>query len=673
METILKSAVLAGLAFGFIVAMPLPASASPELSNPNAAPPIRLTVDATSITRRVVHSHLFIPANPGPLTLYYPQWVPGAHGPNGPIGRIAGLKLHSGGKPIPWKRDLVNLFSFHCDVPRGAHEVEAELLYAIPPVPPVLDVSLGVVASSKLAIINWNALVLYPAGAKADEVIYQARLKLPPTWKAASPLPNLEELKPAVQTGEMIESGPTFSFALATLYRLVDSPVLAGAHLKTYSLKLADKSPHSFDVAVEHDDDKPFDPEFQKHLAKLADEAGALFGARHYRSFRHMLAFSDKIPSFALEHHECTVNAVSPRAMTGDAQARWWTTFLMAHEYVHSWDGKYRRPAEMINADYRQPQKTELLWVYEGLTQYLGLVLDARSGFWSPEQFRDELAFTAANMDRPSARTWRPVLDTAIAAPLAVSAQGQSWRGQSDFYYEGALIWLEADVRIRQATNGHRSLDDFCRLFFGPQKGDAARFRHEQTTAGGKELRPLFGGAEGGMPTVKGYDAAEVFTTLNEVAPEDWQSFFNRRLMATSERAPLGGIEESGWKMVYTDTPMERLKNRQGRDLGASLGLVLSDTGAITDVLHDGLAAKAGLNPGMRVLRVGGQTWSPDAMREAMKKAKAAKQVLELTVDDDGTAKSYKFDYYGGERFAHLERDAGKPDLLTEIIKPKSK
>src|SRR5262249_7573710 len=268
------------------------------------------------------------------------------------------------------------------------------------------------------------------------------------------------------------ETDGTLEFESASMTRLVDSPILAGAHLRTYPLKVQDGTPHFLDLAVENGKDTELSTEFLKHVARLAEESAALVGVSHFRSFHFLMAQSYKIPSFGLEHHECTVNSASPRGLSGDRQSRWWLTFLLAHEYTHSWNGKHRRPAAMITTNYQQPQKMDLLWVYEGLTQYLGLILDARCGFWTPEQLRDELANTSGNMDRASARTWRPLLDTAIAAPLSASAPGQSWRGLSDYYYEGALIWLEADALIRRQTAGRNSLDGFCRSFFGGKGGE---------------------------------------------------------------------------------------------------------------------------------------------------------------------------------------------------------
>jgi predicted metalloprotease with PDZ domain len=616
------------LAIGVAISDISPAQAGLE----NGPQTIELKVDASSIVRRIVHARMTIPANPGPLTLCYPKWIPGTHGPNGPIGRLGGLRITANGKSVPWKRDSLDLFAFHCNVPDGSSAIDVELIYAIPASPPALDVSAGVVASNNLAFLNWNALVLYPRAVSARQCRCTPRLRLPNGWKHASALADAKTSPEGTE------------FETVSLERLIDSPVLAGPHLRSYSLKVADGVPHFLDLVAESAAGLDLNHEFLQHVTQLADQAGALFGTRHYRSFHFLLALSDKIPSFGLEHHESTVNSASPRGLTGDLNARWWLTFLLAHEYVHSWNGKYRRPAEMIEATYQEPPRFDLLWVYEGLTQYLGLVLDARSGFWTPAQFRDELASTTSNMDRASARAWRPLLDTAIAAPLGAAAWGSSWRGQSDYYYEGALIWLEADTIIRQASGGRRSLDDFCHAFFG---------------------------SPGGEPTVQGYKFDDVIAALNEIAPHNWKDLFTSRLAATNEHAPTGGVERSGWRLVYSDTPVERSRNRQGRDLSFSLGIILTDNGSIAEVLEGTPAAKAGLSPGMKVVRVNDQAWSPDTMKTALKRGKQSSDPLTLSVDIEGSVKTYRFYYHGGERFPHLDRNPDRPDMMAEILKPK--
>jgi predicted metalloprotease with PDZ domain len=594
-----------------------------------AETPILLTVDASAVARRVVHAQLTIPAAPGPLTLYYPKWVPGTHGPSGPIGRLAGLKLSAAGQPLAWRRDPVELYAFHCDVPPGTDAVQAELVYVIPAQQPPFDVSVGVAASTHLAVLNWNALLLYPKGKPPETLTYAASLRLPSGWKLGTALPVAGESQEAIR------------FKPVPLPQLVDCPVLAGAHFRSFPLRVPDGTPHQLDVAGETPAALEVPADLLAGFAGVAAEAGALFGSRHYPGFHFLLALSDRIPSFGLEHHACSVNSASPRALGKDVQARWWLTFVFAHEYIHSWNGKYRRPAGLVTPDWQQPLRTDLLWVYEGLTQYLGLVLDARSGLWTAPQFREELAGTAANLDRPSARAWRSVLDTAVAAPLSAAPGSPSWRGVSDYYYEGVLIWLEADTLIRRQTAGRRSLDDFCKQFFG---------------------------GTGGAVAIRPYEADDIFRALDAVAPYDWKSFFRSRLTSTAPHAPLGGITASGWKLVYTDVVPERSKARRLVDLSYSAGLVLAEDGNVTDVLEGTPAVTAGFLPGMRVVAVNDRRWSADVLHQALATAKAGAKPLELLVEEGDFLRTLPLDYKGGDRYPHLERDAGRPDLLSDIL-----
>src|SRR6266851_2022349 len=409
--------------------------------------PITITVDASEVNQQRIDARLVIPAKPGPMTLLYPKWLPGTHGPGGPIGRLGGMKLSAAGKPVAWQRDPLEMFAFHCEVPSGATALE---------------------------------------------------------------------------------------FKPVSLSRLIDCPVIAGEHFRTIPLT-GDPTPHQIDLACEDAKTLDLTPEFIEHMKQLVNESGAFFGARHYTNFHFLLGLSDKLPAFGLEHHECSVNTASPRALSGDASAKWWLTFLLPHEYLHSWNGKYRRPVGLVSPDYQGPQQTDLLWVYEGLTQYLGLVLDARSGLWTPEQYRENLALTAAELDRRSGRTWRPLADTALASQIHTVGSRHTWRGGSDYYYEGVFLWLEADGIIRKQSNGKRSLEDFCKAFFGGEDGKVA---------------------------VKPYSFEDVINSLEHIAPHDWRGFFTKRLTSTDAHAPLASIEASGWRLVYTDALPEMLKSR---------------------------------------------------------------------------------------------------------------
>jgi predicted metalloprotease with PDZ domain len=595
---------------------------------------ISLDVDATELPRKIVTAHLVIPAKPGPLTLSYPQWVPGAHGPLGPVRRLAGLKLSVAGKPIPWQRDTLDLFAFHCDVPAGGTAVDAELLYVMPSQPEHLEVSLGIVGSAKLGIINWNALLLSPKGQPAEDVKYAARLHLPPGWRCFTALPAARE------------SSTAFDFQAVPMPQLVDSPVLAGVHLRSLPLRLRNDLPHEIDVAAENEAELQIPNELVTSFTRMTAEAGALFGSRHYPNFRFLLALSDRIPPFGLEHPACSVNSASPRALGNDAGSRWWLTFLLPHEYTHSWNGKYRRPADMVTRDYSQPQQMDLLWVYEGLTQYIGLLLDARSGLWPAEQFRAELASSAASLDHATARAWRPLLDTAIAAPLHASVSGRSWRGISDYYYEMVFVWLEADVLIRQKTGGKRTLDDFCKSFFG---------------------------GTGGTTGVKPYTADDVFRSLNEIVSHDWRAFFNTRLASTSAHPPLDGLKASGWRLIYDDSPPAGSRSRGSLDLSHALGFLLAEDGTITEVLYQSDAWKAGLRVGMRILAINSRRWAPAVLHAAMKARKTGGSPCDFLIEDGEQLRTYAFAYRDGEKYPHLQRDSSRTDVLEQILRPLSR
>jgi predicted metalloprotease with PDZ domain len=359
-----------------------------------------------------------------------------------------------------------------------------------------------------------------------------------------------------------------------------------------------------------------------------------------------LLGLSDKLPAFGLEHHECSVNTASPKALTGDAAAKWWLTFLVPHEYLHSWNGKYRRPAGLVSPDYQGPQQTDLLWVYEGLTEYLGVVMAARSGLWTPQQFWENLALTAAELDRRSGRTWRPLGDTALASQVHTVFSRHTWRGGSDYYYEGVFLWLEADGIIRKQTEGKWSLEDFCRAFFGGDDGKAV---------------------------VKPYTFEEVLKSLEHVAPYDWRGFFTKRLNSTEAHAPLAGLEAAGWRLVYTDTLPETLKARGVLDMSYSFGCWLSKEGSIIEIVPHSPAAKAGLVGGMRLVAVNGRRFSADSLRQALKGSTKENAKLDLLIENGDEFKTYSVDYHGGEKYPNLERDASRPDVLSEIIKPVGK
>jgi predicted metalloprotease with PDZ domain len=602
---------------------------------------IRIAVDLREAPKRIFHSRMEFPVVAGPLTLVYPKWIPGEHGPNGPIVDVAGVHFRAGGKEIAWRRDDVDMYAFHCDVPAGADTLEVSLDFLSPT--SAEGFSTSPTATSQIAVLNWNLVLLYPRGTKTDDATITASLKIPAGWKYGTALPVAKE------------SGNTIEFEPASLTTLVDSTVLAGAHLRTFALGNNLQREHRIHIAGDSAAAAELSADHLAHLRQLVAETGALFGARHYRRYDFLLALSDNLTSFGEEHHESSDNRAAERMLL-DADLFETGTDLLPHEFFHSWNGKYRRPAGLATPNFQEPMRGDLLWVYEGLTEYYGTMLSARSGFWTPEKLREDLAWTAAYMDQRSGRTWRNLQDTAIAAQIlyGARAEGAAWRRGVDYYDESTLIWLEADTIIRRGTQGKRSLDDFCRAFHGGQST-------------GPKLVP--------------YTFDDVVAAMNSVAPHDWRTFFAERLNSRGPGAPLGGLEASGWRIAFSGELNEHQRAEEATnhstDVRFSMGLILRHPGGengdqVTDVIPGSPAAGAGFAPGMRLLAVNGRRWTPEILREAIRQAKGKPEAIELLVENEGYFQTARVDYHGGERYPHLERVDSQADLLTEIAKAKA-
>jgi predicted metalloprotease with PDZ domain len=413
------------------------------------AGPLRISVDLQEAARRIFHVRLIVPAKTGPLTLLYPKWIPGEHAPDGPIEQLVGLKFTAGGKTLPWRRDNVELYAIHLDVPAGADAIEADYDYLSP-----IEgdgYSAGPTSDPVLAVLEWNIVVLYPAGATTDALNYEASLRLPRGWKFASALPVAKK------------RGDDIDFSPVSLTTLVDSPVLAGEHFRSVALATDVQPPHHLDIAADNEADLDLTAEQATAYSNLVREEGALFGARHYDHYDFLLSLTNNFSPNGLEHHQSS-DERAPETMLVDANKRQYYNSLLSHEFTHSWNGKYRRPAGLVTPDFEQPMKDDLLWVYEGLTQYIGEMISARAGLRTAEDYREDLALTAAYLDAWPGRTWRPLADTAVAAPFLYNVSSrnwESWRRGVDFYDEGWLIWLDADIVIRRETHGQKSLDDF--------------------------------------------------------------------------------------------------------------------------------------------------------------------------------------------------------------------
>ena len=595
---------------------------------------VRLQVDASDAPRRLFHVRMNMPVKPGPLTLLYPQWIPGEHSPTGPITDVVGVKIQANGQAIAWNRDPVNMYAFHVTVPAGVASLD--VTFDMISAPEAAGFSSGGSATTELAVLNWNQFLLYPQGSLPQQLQYRASLKVPHGWRYGTALPIAKE------------SGDEIEFQPAPLGTLVDSPVSTGAHYRTVELGTDGTIAHYLHLAGDSDRAVEILPEDVEHYRNLVKEAGALFGSRHYRDYHFLLTMSDHIASFGLEHHESSDDRIGERGLL-DESKRKVNAHLLPHEFTHSWNGKYRRPAGLVTTDFSQPMKGDLLWVYEGLTQYYGQVLSARSGLYTPEEFREALARAAAALDKKPGRTWRPLEDTAVAAQLLYFAREDyaGYRRSTDYYDEGTLIWLDADVLIRQLSNGAKSLNDFCRVFHG---------------------------GPGGAPALKPYTFDDVVAGLNSVQPYDWAKFLHARLESTAPHAPLGGIENGGWKLAYDSKASSMWKwfEEDGKyaDLTYSLGVLVKEDGSIEDVAVDSPAFRAGVTPAEKLIAVDSRQFSLTGLREAVAATASGKRGVELLVKNGEYYKTVRVEYQGGERYPHLVRDESKADMLSKIIEP---
>lgn len=593
---------------------------------------IQLAVDATDAPRKIIHAKMTIPAAAGPLTLVYPKWIPGEHGPTGPVVDTAGIVISANGQTLQWTRDDVEMYALHVNVPAGATAVEVAMDFLATAA--AEGFSAGASSSEKLVIISWNEVLMYPAGKAAADVSVSPSLKLPANWKFGT----------ALETGS--QNAGELTFKPVSLEMLVDSPVLAGEYFREIPISTPPERPHFIDLAADSAAALQMTDETIGYYKRLVNETGALFGARHYNSYHFLVTLSDYVAHFGLEHHQSSDDRIPERTYI-DENERKVHADLLPHEFTHSWNGKYRRPAGLATPSYQEPMKGELLWVYEGLTQYWGEILAARSGLLTPELFREQAAVEAAYLDRRQGRRWRDLQDTATAAQLLYGASRayEDWRRSTDYYDEGFLLWLEADTIIRQQSHGTKSLNDFSRLFHGGQSGP---------------------------PMVRPYTFDDIVNTLNQIVPYDWRTFWLERLQSKAPHGPLGGIENGGYRLVYNSTPSQWMQltesSNKTNDERFSIGLFLKDNGTVVDVILNSPAAKAGFAPGMLVAAVNGRKFSGDIFKQAI--AESKNSPLDFIVENAEYYKVLHVDYHDGPKFPHLERVPGKPALFDDIIKP---
>jgi predicted metalloprotease with PDZ domain len=600
------------------------------------ASPILLHVDLTDAPRHLLHAHLEIPVTAGPLTLEYPQWIPGDHRPTGPVDNLAGIIVRANGKDLPWRRDDVDMFGIHVEVPAGVNRLEVSLDFLATAGDTGSDMDGA--TSANMTVLEWNSVVLYPAHIPVAHIPIAASLTVPADWKLGTAL--------TVTGQKNLET----RFAPVSVEQLVDSPVITGRYFREIPLAPEITPKHYLDVAGDAAGDvDDLKPEYIAAVNQLVRETVPLYASRHYETYHFLLSLSDVIREEGLEHHQSSDNGIE-KAGVSDPKLAMMNADLLPHEFTHSWNGKYRRPEGLATPDYATPQKGDLLWVYEGMTQYWGNVLAARSAFWTPEVYREALAWSAARLDVKPGRTWRNLEDTAIAAQVLRGnhANWGNWRRSQDYYQEGELIWLDADTTIRQLTHDQKSLNDFCVKFLA---------------VGGNT-----------PPKVLPYNFDEIVADLNDIAPYDWRTFLNERLESHAAHAPLSGIEHGGYRLTYGTDPTSfedaYLAMSKQVDAWFSAGIMVNIAGNINDVRMNSPAFQAGLGPGTKLVAVNGHAFTGDVLKQAIRGAKGKKESIELIVSNDDEFRIVHLDYHDGEKYPRLERVQGTTDLLDEILKP---
>lgn len=604
--------------------------------------PIQLTVEVTNVTDRVEHVHERVPVESGAkeLTLLYPQWIPGNHSPTGPISRLAGIVTSVDGRRVQWVRDRVNVYAFHIPLSNGAKAVEVDFDY----LSPIKSADGRVEFSDTIIDVPWNEVVMYPAGYFSRDIPFDVTIKLPQGWKYAT----------ALETAS--DQGSTVTFQQTTLNTLVDSPLYAGLHYKRFDLSPTSTDRVYLDVFADEEKDLNATPDqIQKHK-NLAMEADKLYGSHHYNHYDFLFSLSDVVGGEGLEHHQSSEDGTRANYFT-DWDGNVFSRDLLPHEYTHSWNGKFRRPADLWTPNFNVPMRDDLLWVYEGMTQYWGTVLSARSGLRTAEQTRDTFARVAANFEVSPGRQWRPLVDTTNQPTMSQRrpVSWVSWELPENYYTEGELIWLDADTKIRELTHGQKSLDDFAKAFLGPYNGSFVTYT---------------------------YDLDDIVKIMNGVAPYDWKTFFQQRVYDLHPKVPEDGITRGGYKLVYTDTEPAWMKKAQGRngngDFSTSLGIALGGrrgggqepNGSISNVNWESPAFKAGITPDMQIVAVNGKAFSNQVLHDAILDAEKTKQPLQFQLRHGDEFKSVTVPYFDGLRIPSLQRVEGTPDLLDDILAP---
>ncbi len=623
------------MALAGLVVLTFAANARADEPNANAtsyatqSDPEVLVLDARQASRGLMLSDMTIPVRPGPFTFVYPKWIPGEHGPTGPLANISELRVSANGAPLRYDRDQVDMYAFHVDVPQGVTHIDVDF-----------DVILNApdaMSTKNLAIVNWNRVLFYQNDTASKDDFFKTSIILPDGWSYGTALPGARE------------SGNRVDFDVVALNMLVDSPLDMGRYYKHIVLWQGDGTEQMLDAFADHPQDLDFPADILDAYKNMTPEAFALYGSRHYNIYHSLLTLSAAIHPEGIEHHQSSDDRAPEDFMT-NPQWQLAGGDLLTHEFSHSWNGKYRRPFDLWQPNFQIPEHTELLWVYEGMNQYLGDLLSFRTGIRKPADYPEYLASIYVQMDEEPGRATTPLIDLTTAAPYYFESGGP-WgsmrRSAGDFYAEGELVWLDADTIIRELSHGRKSLDDFLHLYSEPA---------------------LTG------PITKTYTREDIEHLLNEVQPYDWHGFFERYVYSISEHPPNDDFAHAGWRLVWSDTPNAFIEAREHTrhmiDETYGIGLALDDKGMITSVRQDSAAWDAGLGPGMTILAVGGQSFSADALRYVIGEAAHAEGDIPFVIEQDGWVNTYEVRYHDGLRYPHMERVPGVPDMLLQIMSP---
>src|SRR5579872_4877864 len=593
-----------------------------------------LVLDARTASQGIIFAHETIPVKHGKFTLVYPEWIPGEHGPTGPLNDLAALRITAGSTPVAWHRDDVDLYAFHVDVPQGVDRLNLDFDV-------ILNARDDVMSTSSIAVLNWNRALLYQVDIDSHQYFVRASLLLHSSWQFATALNGGPEREGRID------------FAQVNLATLVDSPLDMGRYAKKWTLWKGSDTFVELDVFADHPKDLAIPSDLLGAYENVPQEAFALYGSRHFANYHALLTLSDKIGFQGIEHHQSSDNRAPENFLTSPNQSVAGGD-LVTHEFSHSWNGKYRRPADLTTPNFQIPQRTDLLWVYEGLNQYLGDLISFRAGLRDPKTYPELVAVFYAMMASESGRKTTPLIDLTTGAPYFYAERGDYGsirRGFYDFYIEGHLLWLDADTIIRERSHGARSLDTFL---------------HRYTT-------PAVTG-----PIVETYTRAQIESLLNDVQPYDWHAFFEQHVYTATKNPPEDELARAGWKLVWNQTPNPYFAAinpflRDPIDAWFSLGFTTDSKGVVDDVRENSPAWDAGLVPKSTILAVDGHTYDGSGLDYALKHAQHTSDPIVLIVQNTNAVSVLTLNYRDGPRFPHLERIPGTADMLWAIAAPHAK